>query len=182
MAIALTALLASSATAATRIYKTVDENGNVVYTDVAPKEPEDAERMEIKLPELNQFEQAESEPQSAVENLTPADDEADSEDEPGPIVYQRVALVTPTDDEAIRANNGNLTLQAQILPALDPNHQLRFFVDGAPVGTTRSLTMPLSNVDRGTHTAQVVVINAEGGVAAQSAAHTFHVLRFSILN
>lgn len=167
-------LLSTMADAASRIYKVVDENGNVVYTDVAPKERADAEKAEVILSEPNRYERNETplpaEVQQALEQL--AEEEAE-------VQYTSIGLIAPTDDQAIRSNGGTVTLSAAVAPALAPAHQLRFFVDGSPVGTTPATSMNLDNVDRGTHTAQVIVINESGQPLLQSDVVTFHLLRIS---
>lgn len=176
-ALLLFALAATGTTeAATRIYKSVDAEGNVVYTDVAPPEADRAEQTEIRIEAPNTFDNAPAPAEPGAPALV-AEDEAVEDEE---IVYSSLLLTGPADDEAIRSNNGDLTLYAAVAPGLAETHRLRFFVDGQPVGTTSSTSLALSNLDRGTHQAQVVILDEAGNAVMQSAVHAFHILRYSI--
>ena len=180
LASALLLTVPVTTSAASKIYKTVDEDGNVVYTDVAPKETEAAEKAEVRLSDFNDF--ANPEPETTAPLVTLPADPADDEDEDAPeiIRYETVSFAFPGNDEAVRANNGAMTFRASIVPDLAPDHRLRFFIDGKPVGTTSTTSLSVSNVDRGTHDAQFVILDATGSVLAQSPSHVFHLQRVSI--
>jgi hypothetical protein len=60
--------------------------------------------------------------------------------------------------------------------------QVRLLLDGLPHGTSRGLEFTLSNVDRGTHTLAVEVIDSSGAVLLTGAPSTFHLLRYSALS
>ncbi|MGI9328059.1 MAG: DUF4124 domain-containing protein [Pseudomonadales bacterium] len=162
--------------AASKIYKTIDAEGNVVYSDVAPSQQEsDAE---LQVEELNTFANpAPVEPAEALPVVVLEDDE-DPEALPQAPEYTNLRVISPSGDEGVRANDGNIALKAAIEPGLFRTHQLRFFLDGNPVGTVRGSSMPLSNVDRGTHQAKVAVIDDSGNVLKESEVVTFHVLRY----
>ena len=172
--------LTTAAQAATKIYKPVEADGNVVYTDVAPKEPAAAEEAEVKLSELNQFVNPEPEQASPIVTLPAIAEEEPEEDASAVLSYESATLTFPANDQPVRANNGAMTLQASVAPALDPDHRLRFFIDGKPVGTTSTTSLAVSNVDRGTHDVQFVILDADGAVLAQSPSHVFHLLRVSV--
>ncbi|MEM1435212.1 MAG: DUF4124 domain-containing protein, partial [Pseudomonadota bacterium] len=152
-----TLLVSTPADAASRIYKTVDENGNVVYTDVAPKEPGAAEEAEVILSEPNRYERPEAVLPNDIEQALEELNEAAEA-----FTYSNLAITAPASGQTIRSNGGMITLSAAVTPGLAPAHQLRFFLDGSPVGTTPSNSMSLENVDRGEHSAQVIVIDERG--------------------
>ena len=176
-------LLAATAGAATKIYKTVDTDGNVIYTDVAPKDTAAAEAAEVKFESLNQFENPApaTTPATLGSEAIAGDDAPEAEaDTPEALTYLSATLASPGNDETVRANNGAMTMRASVMPTLHPGHSIRFFIDGRPVGTTQQLTLAIDNVDRGTHDAQFVILDAAGGVVAQSPSTVFHLQRVSI--
>ncbi len=167
---------AGASQGASKIYKTVDAEGNVVYSDVAPSQREtDAE---LQVEKLNTFENpTPSEPAEALPVVVLEDDEESDAPEQAP-EYTNLRVISPSSDEGVRANDGNIALKAAIEPGLFRTHQLRFYLDGNPVGTVRGSSMPLNNVDRGTHQAKVAVIDNSGNVLKESEIVTFHVLRY----
>ncbi|MFK7912827.1 MAG: DUF4124 domain-containing protein [Pseudomonadales bacterium] len=168
--------LGASAVSSAKIYKTVDAAGNVTYSDVAPTKRE--REAELEVEELNTFTSPEPAPtELPTVVLNNPDNDEDQEQDPVPDRYDTVAMASPGDDEAIRSNAGNITLTASIAPELHTLHNVRFFIDGSPVGTGKSLSFSLTNVDRGTHTAKVAVVDDSGAVISQSSSVSFHVLR-----
>lgn len=161
------------------VYRWIDENGNTVYSDQPVDNAE-----QIVLPEASTY-------SPVVEPLEVSDDSDEtaenvgSEDDEMPAApnYQ-LQIASPQDDEAIRANDGNLTVNIQIRPPLSQQRgdviQLR--MDGRPYGQPSSgLSFNLTNMDRGTHTLSAVVMNASGEELSQSPTIKFHLQRNSIL-
>jgi hypothetical protein len=174
LALALMAVAVSPAQA--KIYKTIDKDGNVVYTDVAPTQREG--EGELQVEELNTYRS----PEPAVLPTVRLSPEAPPLEAEEVVTYTALELSSPTADQAIRANNGNISLSANVLPALQDDHALRFFLDGVPVATVNGLTAALTAVDRGTHSARVAIVDRAGATIRESAAVEFHVLRYSIQN
>jgi hypothetical protein len=174
LALALLVLLfAAEAAAATKIYKIVDRDGNVVFTDQPPSEAADA--AEVELRSGNSFEATPLEPEPWIVD-------AANGDESGPAPYTRATIVAPANDESVRDNAGNVTVSVSVAPALRAGDQVRLLLDGLPHGTSRGLEFTLSNVDRGTHTLAVEVIDSSGAVLLTGAPSTFHLLRYSALS
>jgi hypothetical protein len=98
--------------------------------------------------------------------------------EPGGPVYGRFEILSPTADEGVRANDGNVTVSLALDPPLLPGHRVVVLVDGRPVGSPdASLQVALTNLDRGTHRVEASVVNAGGQALASAGPLTFHVLR-----
>jgi len=93
-------------------------------------------------------------------------------------------IVSPENQETLRANNGNVTVTAESNQPLagKKGFLIRFFLDGKPVSVSPSFSSALTNLDRGTHTISAELISKSGKVLAGSSTHTFHVQRHSILN
>jgi hypothetical protein len=162
-----------SAQAATRIYKTVDEQGNVVFTDVPPKEGEESQQVAVETP--NTFEPAAVAPQGR--EPWNVDDAGNDTAEPATFSYTSVAIVSPTNDEAVRENAGNVTFDVSLEPELRTGDKVRLLLDGMPEQEGPQTSFMLTNVDRGTHSATVEVVDDAGKVLTVSDPVTFHLLR-----
>lgn len=167
---------ASSAQSA--IYKTTDAEGNVVFTDVPPKD-------DAKSLELTQGNTYRPETPTPVNTAPVAADEADENAEDVPAAgYNKIAITSPVHDEALRENAGNISVSVTMDPALDTSsgHRVQVLVDGQVAGEASSATVSLQNIDRGTHSLIAQVIDANNSVLASSSAVVVHLQRYSILN
>ncbi len=157
-------LLILSVPALAQIYKYTDDKGNTVFTN---QPPDGVAVDEVKLP-----------PANTVNIKTPElppplpDDTQGERQQP----YRSLAIGGIPDEEALRANNGTFTVTAHLDPALQQGHQLRFLLDGIPQApASRSTSLQLNNVDRGTHQLEVEVLAGEQ--VLQRTAETFTVQR-----
>lgn len=171
-------LILASGTAFAEVYRWIDENGNTVYSD----QPVD-NAVEIELPEVSTYTPVVVPDEELTE---PADtiDDGSTENEVPPAPDYQLQIASPQDDEAVRANAGDLTVNLQIRPALSQKRgdMIQLRMDGRPYGEPHSgLSFNLTNVDRGTHTLAAVVMNANGEVIAESPSIKFHLLRNTIL-
>lgn len=164
--------LAATSDAASRIYKTVDENGNVVFTDIPPKEGESGQAIAVETPNTFQPEQPETREQWIVEP-----DEEAAEDE---FVYNSIIITSPTNDQAVRENAGNVTIATQVEPELQIGHHIRIVMDDTPEQAGPQTVFTLPNVDRGTHTLLAQVVDDAGNVLLTSSPVVFHLQRVSI--
>lgn len=160
------------------VYRWVDENGNTVYSDQPADNAE-----QIELPEASVYSPVivpvEDTAESDAEEATASDEE-----EIPPAPGYQLQIASPQNDEAIRANDGNLTVNIQIRPALSQarGDKIQLRMDGRPYGQpSAGLSFNLPNLDRGTHTLSAVVMNANGEELAQSPTIKFHLQRNSIL-
>ncbi len=173
----LAALGSVSATAA--IYKTTDEDGNVVFTDVPPKD----QSGEVDVTEQNVYTPP-ALPAAPAQAVDPesADDEA-AGGEAVATTYEALSITSPADDEPVRENAGNVTIVVRATPALDTSqgHQLEILLDGLPASNGAAASVSLTNVDRGTHVVTARITDADGNVLIASQPVTFHMLRYSAL-
>ena len=104
---------------------------------------------------------------------------ADSANSP----YASARILSPADDEGLRANSGDFVVQAQVEPALRQGHRLRLLLNGSARGTAQtSSAFPLTGVERGEHQLQVQIVDADGSIVFEGETSTFHLLRHSILH
>jgi len=164
-------ILGCSATA--EIYKTVDANGNVVFTDIAPVErsgqpPSQA----VNVQPINSYE-----PPPSAQSQNPLSSPGSSV----PSYYSQLEVISPTEDETIRDNAGNVQIEVAISPPLRSDHRLLLVLDGTVTGVEAvNGVFELSNVDRGTHTAGARAVDRQGNVLIESNPATFNLMRVSI--
>lgn len=157
-------LLTLALPASAQIYKYIDANGNTVFTNQPPR---GVEADEVKLPPANTVNI------SLPEQPAPLDDDRQTESSSP---YRSLSIGGIPDDEALRANNGTFTVTVQLDPPLFQGHRVRFLLDGIPQApASRSTSLQLNNVDRGTHRLEVEVLDNEQVV--QQALKTFTVQR-----
>lgn len=167
-------LLATGLASAANIYKWTDESGRVVFGD---KPPNGVEATPVRVQSPQTFTPP---PKSTFKSSSTEEAEKKAAEEAARPKY-KVAIASPADDEPVRNNPGNIAIQISSEPALnlEAGHKFQLLMDGNPVMTSQKTTIVLTNVDRGTHTLQVQVIDETGKVLESSASSTFHMLRFA---
>ena len=166
----LAALLLLPQLCLAQIYKTVDQYGNVSYSDTPPTS---GTSEEVKLRETNSAPPPEMPEAPAGGAETAADD-------PAAVSYS-VAVASPANETTIAMGPGNFSVSASVEPALAEGTLLQLFVDGTPSGAPQtSNTWGLTNVFRGAHDITVAVIGARGEQLASSAPVRVYVLRPSV--
>ena len=144
------------------IYKTVDQYGNVVYSDTPSDSGEEVQLKEpTEVPSLA--------PSSGVTRSISLPEETE-------IVYDRFEIVAPKNNETIR-NSGNFQIRVALHPNLARKHRVRFVIDGQSVSKPqRSLQHAVSNMDRGSHQLKVELLDQKNKVL-KSTSSTVHVRR-----
>jgi hypothetical protein len=147
-----------------QIYKYTDADGNTAYSN---QPPDGVKAQPVELPPLNRVEpQAPSAPPV----------EATSREQPLS-AYEVLELTNLPTTEALRANNGTFTVNVLIKPRLQGPHLFRLLLDDQPYGQPSNVPiLQLVNIDRGTHSLAVQVIDGEN-IVQQSPAVTFTVQR-----
>ena len=94
--------------------------------------------------------------------------------------YAEFAVVSPAEEEGVRANDGNVTVRLSLEPELMPGHAIVLSIDGEDgeqSKTTGSEEVTLSNLSRGRHTVSARVVDEDGNELIQAAPVSFQVLR-----
>ena len=149
------------------IYKRVDKDGNVYYSDL----PDKKNAKPIKVDPVSTLKSQKTKRYSESEGRSSRKKKAKQRRK-----SYKLQITFPKHDEAIRANDGNITLQAAVNPSLTSNHKLAFYLDGKEVAKGSNNQVALKNVSRGSDTAQVKIIQNQK-VISNSEAITFHLLR-----
>ncbi|MDE0364030.1 MAG: hypothetical protein OXP09_00490 [Gammaproteobacteria bacterium] len=97
--------------------------------------------------------------------------------------YTRAEILSPADNAAVRSNAGTLTVLVRIDPQIQDGHRIQLLLDGVPSATAgRQHEFHLENIDRGTRTLQLQIIDNSGHVLFTGPQSTFHLLRHSRLH
>lgn len=167
----LLVLLLPIAAGAKTIYKYYDADGNVVFTD---QPMPGAEKVNLPEPQVvsnpNRTTYAPSLP---LMPAAPASDVAP---------YSQFKIKAPAKDETFR-NQEDVLVSLSIMPRLRSGDKVQLTLDGAPVGKPKpSPQFALPNVERGSHTLQAHIIDANGKTVMSSDTITFHMHKTSVLS
>ncbi len=156
------------------IFRTVDAQGNITYTDQAPTAADsDIISEQVELAQPNTF--ADSTP---YERWDPEVTSSDND-----TVSYELLIVAPAHDQAIRENTGNVTIRTRIAPELQEGDVARLELNGSlTADPVTDGSIYLNNLPRGTHRARLVVENSKGRRIAESPESVFHLQRFSQLS
>ncbi|MCQ1057920.1 DUF4124 domain-containing protein [Photobacterium sp. ZSDE20] len=148
-------LLISTTTAASEMYTWQDEDGVTHFSD----QPfPGASVISIQAP------QESTDPQPLVAE-TDLDTEQPNE---STLPAASIQLTSPSDQQTVRDNQGNLTVMASSNRKLNQGHSTRLRLDGEIYDRPQAqLIWPLTNIDRGSHTLQVELLK-HGKVIASS--------------
>ncbi len=159
----------AAAAGSTEVYKTVDPEHGVEFSDTPSP---GAERIVVQPP--------------AVIDTRPPPPPVTMDESAEPAAfdrYEQVAIASPADQETIRDNNGNVLVNVSVTPALqaERGHRLALLLDGAPYGEPGTATnFALTAIDRGTHTLRAVIVDAQGATLVESPPITVFLHRHSI--
>ena len=150
-----------------QIYKTVDEDGNIVFTD-QPASP-DARPLELS-------------PLAAISDPVPIAPRPDPalQTRNQPVRY-RISIVSPQQDQTLWGTVGNVPVQVSTRPTLQPGHRVAIYLNGTQVDEMVGGIKNIGGVDRGTHQISAAVINGSGDKVSNAPRVTFHMKQHSIL-
>jgi hypothetical protein len=169
------------------VYKWVDDQGRVHYGD-QPRGDSNATRLpgfQTGSPSIEKPEPP-VEPVPATPGGTPGVYKFPEIFGDGPAqqgVNYSIRITTPLQDATVRDNQGIIPVAFTTSPMPEEDFSYQMFLDGMPwYEPFFSQQVYLSNVDRGTHTIKVKLMNAEGAVVGTSNTVTIHLHRASALN
>lgn len=163
---ALTGLLISLqslAVIAADIYKSVDEQGRVIYTD---KPSGDQPAQKVDLPPVNTLP-----PEPRTHQPAPTINRAARQQ-----LYE-VKIVSPKNNATLTAEQRDLGIAVTLDRPLEPNHWLLFFMNGELLEETQSNSVFIEEITRGSHTITVEVIDNKGASLGTSEQIVVNVIR-----
>ena len=147
-------LIASHAASA-GLYKGLDAEGNVVYSDTPF---EDAEK--FTPPPLSVMDKPK----------VTADSKLEVDDKPAEFKYLHFDIVSPTYNQTIR-NEPDVTVSLNLKPGLnsEEGHSIWMLVDGKPViKNSQDMTLKLGRLERGAHKLQAQVRDEQGKIVVRT--------------
>lgn len=172
LALVMLAALDSGALCADTIYKHTTPDGQTVFSD----QPVPGAQ-EVEIPDTNTAEAPAPDPHRPPPPQAQTQPKA-----PAFKGYTRFAFSSPAPDTYIGDGSGNVTVQLEVEPGLQPEHTVRLLLDGASVEKPRPTTsFNLQNLDRGEHTLEARILSPEGKVLKRAHAVRFTVFRASVI-
>lgn len=169
----LTLALPLTAAADKVIYKVIDKNGKVSYTDTPPPSNVKYEVLKLKAPEKRPA-PAQAKPKY---NSWSRDREA-NESTPVFRGYRSIEITSPGNDDTILHDQLEVPVKLALTPNLQQNHKLQLVFDGEPLDESSGrASFILRELERGSHQVQINVLDESGKVIASSNSVTFHVKR-----
>jgi len=158
-----------------QVYKSVDENGTVIYSDTPPAK----DAKPIKLRPISIVE-APDYPKAAEVAADKAEKDSGFSLRSLRSNYKDFAIVAPKQDESIWHPQGPVTAAWNTRYQLQPGMQVTMILDGKEQAPTTAQIIPLGNLDRGEHKLRAVLTDARQRNIASTATVTFHIRRPSI--
>jgi hypothetical protein len=172
---------------ATNIYKVVDEDGNVTFTDRQPAPG----AKPLKLRELSVIPRPEyaPRPNSVQPSASPAETPSAAvvEQQQGPTLaelrsrFRNFRLVSPAEEQTFTGTANIATIAWDTGAPLLPGMTVRAYVDDQPLAPTTSDVVATERLNRGTHTARADLLSAQGEVVASAGPVTFFMFQASRL-
>ena len=136
----LATLVGGHLAVAEKIYKVVDEEGNITFTDTPPNDA-DAIVESHSIVYTNTTPAVATAPENVIKT-GPPDAEA----------FYVARIVSPANESTITRGPADFVIEAEISPRLDSEEQRILLIDGAAVGAPQSSPRwQLTNVFRGAH-------------------------------
>ncbi len=155
-----------------QIYKWVDDQGRVHYTD-DPTTP--GARPVGDLPGLSTYEPRKL-PETVLEEEE--DTKAAGDSSTPQTGYKVLEVISPEPEGTVRSSPGEVPVFVALDPPLQGDDYLRVILDGKPwPGKFTSTVIKLENVDRGEHSIAVAVYDAKGRELKRSDSHIFYLHR-----
>ena len=163
--ISLLLVLGLNVSAFAAIYKWIDKDGKVHYSDT----PRDG--AQIVKPKPNT--------ENSIRFSVPVVSEPEQQELATPL--SSVQISSPIDQQTIRNNNGDFTVSAFVTP-ISTRLQYVLLLDGKAVSQPQKHgVFSLKNIDRGEHKLQVILVNGNKSPVIKSNEITVYVHRFSKL-
>lgn len=150
------------------VYKWVDSDGNVYYSDI----PENPDAEPVDLPEFSRYR-----PRLPEASSTGAAGSGQTNEQRGQRILE---IVKPESEATIRNNQGMVPVVLLVNPDLEQGQTLQLMLDGTPIqGTTTNTSMRLEGVVRGPHVLQARLLNEAGTTLASSDSIRFYMRQAS---
>jgi len=146
------------------VYKTVDKDGRVIYSDSPANEK--AEKVELR--ELNTVPKSETLPSAISIGSSRVQEEK---------ISYKIDIISPGSEVTIPPGQRDLAIAVSLDNPLRQNHLLVYFMDGELLEETTMSNILVSDVPRGSHTLVVEAIDESGQSLGTSAPVIVNIIR-----
>ena len=147
------------------LYKSTDEKGNIVFSDVPPNQ----ESEEVDLQPINTMEAVKGKP-------------AKTKPKPQQTPRYSISITNPTQDQQLRDNVGNVSISVTTqVPSWAQVPTVIILLDGKVVSEGSATQISVAHVDRGTHTISAQLKDHLGKKVATAQPVTFHLQRIAVV-
>ena len=167
IALILASLAVTLVAQSQEIYRWVDKNGVVHYSD----QPDSPNAELINVIEPNAYEAQE---QEQAGDSGAGDSGEPEEDEPGVSPYGSLSIVSPTPDQVFFGADAVVNVAADLQGTLRPDHSVVFFLNGNRKQAD-GLSTDYSGLARGTYFLRVSIMDGTGRPVITSQQTNFHV-------
>jgi len=95
--------------------------------------------------------------------------------------YENFSIAQPENDGTIRSNEGTVTVGLSLSPALAAGHSIQVWVDGSKLeGELKGTQFTLNQLNRGTHTLEARIVDADGQSILSAPRISFHLRKASV--
>lgn len=158
--------LTLSTFATAEVYKTVDKNGRITYSDTPPP---NTNAKPIELKPINTLPPTSLSPtQNIINGPTGAAQEAPN---------YSIRIAAPENGTTLMPDERSTSISVSLTPNLQEGDLLAYKLDGTVIEKTTELSVTLAEPPRGEHSITVEVVNSDNKSLAQSDAVTLVVMR-----
>ncbi|MCD6055847.1 MAG: hypothetical protein K0R12_809 [Gammaproteobacteria bacterium] len=177
--ISIIALILSASSQA-EIYRSVDKNGNMVFSDSPSDTGQKVELAPTQVYTPPTVEKSTTNIDEAGADTAPTDSNTtQTQNKP----YESVSM-TGVEDQSTLPHNIPISVTISSIPALQAGDSYNVLIDGnsnGPAQTNGAFSIPVTGFDRGQHTLQAVVVDSNNNVLKQSNPVTFFIFQRSLL-
>ncbi|OUS14948.1 hypothetical protein A9Q88_12780 [Gammaproteobacteria bacterium 50_400_T64] len=160
-------LLSASSLYASGVYRVIDENGEITFTDSPPT---NIKAEAVNLPTTNIA-------TPSIPAKKEGEDGGESTDE---TAYTSARIIQPANKATIPPGQSDVVVQLSLKPSLQTEHLVQIYIDGKKQGSAiASTTFTLTNLNRGQHKVFAKVIGTDKKSKAKTQTVTFYVKQHS---
>ena len=156
--------------ASAEVYRSVDEDGNVIFSDTQREGAEEVKLRETTVVLAMKLPPRQNRPTGPAPNK--------------PLPYEIIGIASPANEETVR-NVQHVNVSVALAPGLQKRfgHKIQLYVDGAPFGAAGTKTQfILPEVNRGEHELAVTVLDRSGRELKRSDSTIFFMQRHSVFS
>ena len=162
--------ISTSKAGADSVYREVDEQGRVTFTDKpSPTQPSE----KIKLKSTN------TQPAVAIPLPEQPEEVDQSEGDETAVPYSVYRITQPSQEVTIPTGQMDVVVQLELKPSLQSGHLVTYYHNGVALGEAVATTsVTLTELIRGQHDIRAEVVDGSGNIKAKTKTIIFYVQRY----